>query len=504
MIFKLFLNLSKFFLIVWLGLWATLASAQTSAQVTPDYSRWAATANMAQDALEAGTANEAFLTKLRDQLALRRSEFLEVQNSSPARLAILEEQLAALGPVPESGTELAEIAERRASLAQDIEAINAPRIRAREAYKQADGLIREIDAALSAKQTENLLKLGPSPIDLRLWPEAVLQITEKLQSLVGSVSTAWNTPVVRDKARDQLPLIVTLLLAAGLLLTQGRRWLARALRRLSRSEDAFGVDLARYLLGLGQLVNVMLCVFLLSRAWSVSRLYDLDLSVLLQAATWIFAPLFISRWLATQLCPIDETSRSALALPGGSGLQARLLIRWLGVVISAMILMGYLSDMGDFSSGTQAVIVFVLVSIAGVGTLRLGGLLWRQSHGPQAATGAEQVPHRIVVRLGQGLAVVAAICIALAVIGYSYLAIELLMSILLSTGLLGILFVTFEAVRNAFAMLSSDRSAGHDSLAAVVVNAGLIVASLPVFALIGGVRTSELTELWASFKRNMR
>ena len=244
MIFKLFLNLSKFFLIVWLGLWATLASAQTSAQVTPDYSRWAATANMAQDTLEAGTANEAFLTKLREQLALRRSEFLEVQNSSPARLAILEEQLAALGPVPESGTELAEIAERRASLAQDIEAINAPRIRAREAYKQADGLIREIDAALSAKQTENLLKLGPSPIDLRLWPEAVLQITEKLQSLVGSVSTAWNTPVVRDKARDQLPLIVTLLLAAGLLLTQGRRWLARALRRLSRSEDAFGVDLA--------------------------------------------------------------------------------------------------------------------------------------------------------------------------------------------------------------------------------------------------------------------
>jgi len=59
-IFKLFLNLSKFFLIVWLGLWATLASAQTSAQVTPDYSRWAATANMAQDTLEAGTANEAF------------------------------------------------------------------------------------------------------------------------------------------------------------------------------------------------------------------------------------------------------------------------------------------------------------------------------------------------------------------------------------------------------------------------------------------------------------
>jgi len=499
-IFKLFLNLSRFFLIVWLGLWAALASAQTSPQVTLDYDRWAATANMAQDTLEAGTASGAFLHELRKQLALRRSEFSEVQNFSPARLATLEEQLAALGPVPESGTEPVEIAERRMILAQEIKVLNAPRLRAREAFKQADGLIREIDAALSAKETENLLQLRPSPIDLRLWPEAVLQVSEKLKSLVGSVSTAWHTPVLRDKAHDQLSLIVALLVAAGVLLTQGRRWLARALRRLSRSEDAYGVDLAQYLLGLGRLVNVLLCVFLVSRAWSISRLYDFDLNVLLQASPWIVAPLFISRWLATQLCPIDEMTRSVLALPSGSRVQARFLIRFLGVAISAMIFMAFLNSMGDFSSGTVAVIVVVLVSIAGVGTLRLGGLLWRQSNGSQAATGAEQVPHRIVVRLGQGLAVVAAICIALAVIGYSYLAFELLMTVLLATEFLGILFVTFEAVRNVVAMLSQDRNAGYDSLAAVVVNAALILASLPVFALIAGVRPSELMELWSTFQ----
>ena len=80
------------------------------------------------------------------------------------------------------------------------------------------------------------------------------------------------------------------------------------------------------------------------------------------------------------------------------------------------------------------------------------------------------------------------------------MALELLRANLLATGLLGILFVTFEAVRNASAMLSTDRSAGHDSLAAVVVNAGLIVVSLPIFALIVGVRKSKLTELWSSFK----
>ena len=105
MIFKPFLKLSKFVLILWVGLWWALATAQTSAQATPDYSPWAATAAMAQDTLEAGTANDAFLIKLRSQLALLRSKFSEVQNSTPARLSILEDQLDALGPAPHSGTQ---------------------------------------------------------------------------------------------------------------------------------------------------------------------------------------------------------------------------------------------------------------------------------------------------------------------------------------------------------------------------------------------------------------
>jgi hypothetical protein len=106
--------------------------------------------------------------------------------------------------------------------------------------------------------------------------------------------------------------------------------------------------------------------------------------------------------------------------------------------------------------------------------------------GHQDATEVEQVPQRFVVRLGQGLAITAAISIALSVIGYSDLAVALLRAVLLSAGLLGILVVTFDAVRNTSAMLSTDPSAGHDSLAAVVVNASLMVASLPVFALILG------------------
>ena len=455
---------------------------------------------MAQDTLSSGTATEAFLTKLRERLALRRADFVAAQDADSLRLKTLKTQLSALGSVPEEGSESEDIASRRTALNTEIQTLNAPRIRAKESFERADGLIREIDVALSAQQAANLMHLGPSPLDIRIWPPAMGQLVEALQAVSSSVSTAWNTPVVREKTRNNLPVILSLLLAAGLLITQGRRWMGRVPLTFNSAESPYANKFAAYLRSLGQLVIAILSLYLLAHAWDTSRLHDNNLALLLEHAIWIVAPFFGSRWMAKQLFPLDALTRSPLPLQAALRPQARLITHWLGFVMSVQVLMGYLRDTNDFNNGTIAVYTFILVLIASASTFRLGMIIWKNTAGNPEDLSIAKARNQLVTRLGQALVAVSLISFGLALVGYFDAADALLFSSLLSAGLLAVLFVTFEAVRDLCAMLASNEASGHDGLTAVVINAILILVSLPVFALIWRARVSQLTELWTQFK----
>ena len=500
MILKQFMNLPKLALVLCVCLWGMAGGAQNASGTSPDYDRWAATASMAQDTLASGNATEAFLTKLRVRLALRRADFVAAQDADTVRLNTLKTQLSALGPVPEEGSEPKDIASRRSVLNTEIATLNAPRIRAKEAFERADGLVREIDAALSAQQAAILMRLGPSPLEVRIWPSAIGQVAEALQALSSSVSNAWNTPVVRQKTRDNLPVILSLLLAAGLLITQGRRWMGRVSLTFNRFESPSTSKFAAYLRSLGQLAIVILSLYLLTRAWDISRLHDNNLALLLEHAIWIIAPFFGSRWMAKQLFPLDALTQSPLPMQAALRPQARLITHWLGFVVSVQIFMGYLRDASDFNNDTIAVYTFILVLIGSVVTFRLGLMVWKNTVGIVDDQSITKAPNRLITRLGQAFAAVSVISFGLAMIGYSDAADALLFSSLLSAGLLAVLFVTFEAVRDLCAILASDEASGHDGLKAVVTNAILILMSLPVFALIWGARVSQLTELWIQFK----
>ena len=91
-----------------------------------------------------------------------RQTFLDAQSQDIARVAILEDQLNALAPVPETGVD--PLADRRTALSEQLNAARAPLLRAEEAYSRASGLIREIDQIISARRTNALLELGPTPL----------------------------------------------------------------------------------------------------------------------------------------------------------------------------------------------------------------------------------------------------------------------------------------------------------------------------------------------------
>jgi potassium efflux system protein len=499
-ILKQFTNLPKLVLVLCLALWGMSGVAQSTSGSTPDYERWAATASMAQDTLASGTATEDFLTKLRAQLTLRRSEFVAAQDADTARLNNLRIQLSALGPRPDDGVELVDIASRRKELSTEIEVLNAPRIRAKEAFERADGVIREIDAALSTQQAENLMRLRVSPLDVRIWPAAIVQLVEQFKAIANGVSTAWNTPMVQDKVRDKMPLIIALLVIAALLLTQGRRWMGQVALTFRRHGDTYAVEFASYLRSLGQLIITILSLYLITRAWDISRLYDNNLALLLGNMIWVFAPFIISIWVAKRLFPKEEQAKSPVSLQASLRPQARTLTQFLGLILSAELLMKTVQKPSDFTDGTIAVYTFILVLMASAAAFRIGVVLWTKTTGATDGQAVTKVPLGLIVRIGQALVVVAAISLILALVGYSDAAVGLLFPSLLSVGFLAVLFITFEAMRDLCAMLSSDEAEGHDSLTAVMINAALTLISLPVFAIIWGARVSQLTELWTQFK----
>jgi potassium efflux system protein len=499
-ILKQFLNLPSLFLVLCFTVWSSVGIAQSATGAAPNYEDWAETAGMVEETLVSGWATEIFLTKLREQLALRRAEFMAAQNVDEARLYNLKTQLEALGPMPEDGVEPSNITSRRVVLNTQFEALNAPRIRAKEAFERADGLIREVDGSLSAQQTANLLTLGPSPLDLRIWPAAIAQVSERLLALIKSVSIAWNTPVVRDKLRNQIPLIIFLLVLAGLLMTQGRRWMENAALRFRRPENRYTIEFAFYLRSLGQVTIVLLSLYFVARAWDISRLHDNNLALLLDHILWFLVPFFGSQWLALHLFSLDGPSKSLVSVKSALRPQARLITQLLGFVLSVQFFMEHLQRSGEFGDGTIAVYTFILVSVASIGAFRIGQILWTKNANLSEEKVGTKVPQGLVVRIGQILIVVSFVALILSAVGYSDAASQVLYPSLLTAGALAGLFLTFEAVRNLCAMLSEDEVAAHDGLTAVTINALLIMISLPAFALIWGARQSQLTELWTQFK----
>ena len=87
MILKQFLNLRSFALLLVLFFWSAAGIVQgQQTNDSPDYSNWAATAEMVENALVDGTSSELLLITLREKLALRRADFKFAQNVNQTRL----------------------------------------------------------------------------------------------------------------------------------------------------------------------------------------------------------------------------------------------------------------------------------------------------------------------------------------------------------------------------------------------------------------------------------
>lgn len=483
-------------------------STTTPAQLELD--AWRDFASEAETQIDSRFVSDEALTALRAQLVAFRSQFLAAQDVNATRIATVREQISALGPPPEEGaTEAEEVAARRAELNEQLTQLQAPGIAAQEAFRRADGLIRQIDTIQRERQAEALLALWPSPMNPVNWVAAADSLWGTTFAFVTQVIGATEDPARMREFRSNLPVSIVLLLISGFVLLRGRAWIERAVARLlDDSGSRRSRRLLAYLISLTQILVPVTALFALSLALELTSLLGEIGSLLTSAMVTGGLAYFVARWAGRQVFPVGETSRAILTLTAPRRREGRLWANVIGATVAAGFLIeAYLPPEGQ-SDAANAVFAFPLLVLLGLMVLRLGMLLVQHYRNVAEANTEIRFFDRMIITLGKALMVVGFAAPLFAAVGYVQAAQAVLFSTVGSLGLIvGLLFLMQldEDVYGVIVERGDERAEGaEDALIPSLINFGLVILSLPVFAIIWGVRPTELLEIWQTLREGFR
>lgn len=466
----------------------------------PDYAEWEAVAERAEAALGNPGSTQVELDVLRAQIVDWRATFLVAQSANSSRIATLRQQIAALGPAPEEGqTEATEIAARRAELNDQLTRLQAPGIAAEEAYSRADGLISEIDRTLRERQADELLQLYPSPVNPANWPAAISAATGVVTGLWTETQRRWANASAHETLVNNLPAILLLLVFSTALIWRGRTLVEALIVRINKRWSALAVRVGTLFLSLGQIVVPTIGVIALSNALQLSGMFGIVGNVLLDALPAIGILLFSAIWLGARLFPHDHDVLP-LRLSPEKRAEGRLLTALYGVVISADALRLAVMDTQTLSEATRGVLAFPTIILAAILLVRIGRLLRLNSDAEAAEDDDIGFQNRIVSLLGRGAVIIGIVGPILAVIGYVPAAKAMVFPAATSLGVIGILYILQIVVADIYAVITRSEDGARNALVPVLIGFGLVLAALPVFALIWGARLADLTELWTRMR----
>jgi small-conductance mechanosensitive channel len=482
---------------------ATGAQAQQAIQ-GPDYEAWEALATRVEGALESGEVSTPILEDLRRLLVDGRQQFIDAQGANATTIRTVRDQLAALGPAPEEGTEAPDIAAQREELNRRLARLEAPVRTAELAQRRADGLISAIDDVIRARQTEELLRLGPAPVNPQFWPGALGSIYGLVDRIRSEVVTTWHRPVGQQVLIDNLPGVIALLLPGLLLLVRGRGWTIRLLRKLRRDEPSAGRWIITFLISFGIWVMPFLGVVAIVQAAQASglpgRTGELVLTNL-QSAAFIF---LLTRWLAQRLFPKHEARAPIFNLDEGCRYSGRLYGASMGLVVAAFHFVRSVAEGARWSEPATNVVIFPLLVLTGLLMWRVSTILKQHSRAYAGdPAGEPSVSDRVAGLLSRLLTVLAVVAPILAAIGYMNAAEAVMLPTALSLILLAGLLIIQRFLSELYVLLTGNRISADQSLVPILTGFFLGLLSLPVFALIWGARPAQLRQAWTSITEGM-
>lgn len=476
--------------------------AAPESQTTVDYADWRAKAEAAEAEIGNANISDERLEELRSQLAQWRAALLTAQTANSSRIATVKEQVAALGPAPAEGeTEAPEIAARRSELADQMVKLQAPGIAAEEAYRRADGLIREIDGTLRDRQADQLLQLWPAPVNPQNWPEAAVGISDTLLQLWDETSSGWTDREQRAAFFDNLPLILLLLVVWVALAIYARAFIERFVDRLQAGGSVARRRVLSLVASLGQVAVPTLGMVALAGALISSHLLGEISTRVAMALPVMGLAVFLAAWLGGRAFPRVQGEDAVLPMPDERRAEGRFLATMLGLVLAADMLRSVAMDAQSYSDAVTATATFPVLVAGGL-------LLWRTGRvlrAGVAGAGESNYTLTLLGLLARGLAVVGIVGPLLAAAGYVAAGRALIFPAILTLGLVTVVLVLQRLVSDLWTMVTpGEERVEGDGLVPVLVGFALTLLALPVLALVWGARISDLTELWTRFREGFQ
>lgn len=469
---------------------ATAAAQETAAPI--DYAAWDKDATQAEASLAEGKASSQALEQLRARIVDWRSRFARAQTANQAQIETVQSQIAALGPVPADGAaEVPEIAARRSALNASLAQLQAPGLSAVEAYSRADGVIRQIDATIRARQADELLRLWPSPANPVNWPAGFAVLTQGGHTLWTETAEAWSNPARRTQLRNNLPAILLYLAIAAVLLSRGPAFMERLTARLQSAAAMRLRHVAAALVSIGQVVVPVAGMMLLVAAMRATGMTGMRSGALIDALPKAAFAFFAARWLGNWLFNSDLVAERDRIIDRRA--EAMFLVLMIGLMAALeMFRLAFVTEVRPpLSQAARSVWAAPMAVAVSLFLFRLGQLIRRRPDGE-----TPQFRDRLLRIAGTATVAASLLGPLLAVIGYVAAANALIWPTVMSLALIGLLLLLQRFATDIYLALMRMGEEGRDTLVPVLIGLTLTLLSLPFFALVWGARTADLYEVW--------
>ncbi|MBD3787625.1 MAG: mechanosensitive ion channel family protein [Sphingomonadales bacterium] len=498
-----------------------LALAPGARAEGPDYKSWETAAAEVQTIIGEGTVSNERLSELRADMVKWRAEFTAAQGTNGDEIATVRDQIAALGPAPAEGaTEDPTIAKRRTELTETLARLQAPGLSATEAASRADGIIRNIDRLVRERQADKLLRLSPSPANPVNWGAGLSLFRWMGAWIYDETHWRFTRPINWETLRNNAPLIAGLLLASAVMLLRGPRWIGRLADWLQVKTQMRGRGLVSGIVSLGQVFVPFAGAVLLVTAAQQTGFFGPILTDLLTMFPAALLVVLIAGWLGGRVFPRAGTVQGIFGLPEEQRTEARVHVITLGFAVALQALLtdwivpraqDYLGGSGNVGAdkaaavaeradAAYAVLSAPLIIFAALTLFRLAQLMRRHALARTEADAEIAFRFKLLHWLSNAVIVISVVAPVLALIGYVAAADALTWPTIATLGVLALVVVLQGFVSELYDVVTRRESAAGEALVPVIAGFLLILAALPVLALIWGARPEDLAELWTRFR----